>query len=392
MIQLCDKNKCCGCSSCKQACPKQCITMVHDVDGILYPRIDTTKCINCKVCVKACSVLNKKESRFPYYTIAAFNKNNNIRKESSSGGIFTLVAEKIINEGGVVFGARFNNNWDVIHDYTDNIENLQWFRGSKYVQSCIGNCYSIAKTFLDKNKKVLFTGTPCQISGLRQYLGKEYDNLICMDVICHGVPNQLVWQDYLREHKQILGNKYISYRDISFRNKDNGWKGFNIRMLYVQNGYNVSDKVYSHSEPFYNNTYMTAFLNNLSLIPSCFSCHAKCGKSGSDITIGDFWGVDEILQEFDDDKGCSIVLCYTEKGNKMIESLKMQCKEVLYSEILKHNMCIEQSVERPLYWGLFYKLWIILGFHKALKIIRTRNLVIRIVRRTYILLAYKNGI
>ena len=178
MIDKKEKNNCCGCGACVQICPKQCISMAADNEGFLYPQVNSAICIDCGLCEKVCPVINQSAPREPLVVYAAKNNNEDIRLKSSSGGIFTLLAEKVIEEGGVVFGAKFDADWNVIHDYTETIEGLAAFRGSKYVQSIIDDNFKTAKQFLNNGRKVLFSGTPCQIAGLKKYLRKEYDNLL----------------------------------------------------------------------------------------------------------------------------------------------------------------------------------------------------------------------
>lgn len=202
MIDIKDKKLCCGCNACVQRCPKQCISVQKDEEGFLYPIVDLSICIDCGLCEKVCLVLNQGSERNPIEVFAAVNKDDSIRMQSSSGGIFTALAEQIIQEKGVVFGARFDEKWEVKHDYTETIEGLKAFRGSKYVQSRIGDTFSKAEFFLKAGRKVMFTGTPCQIAGLRLFLRKEYENLLAVDIICHGVPSPLVWRKYLGEKTQ----------------------------------------------------------------------------------------------------------------------------------------------------------------------------------------------
>jgi coenzyme F420-reducing hydrogenase beta subunit len=173
--------------------------MREDREGFLYPEVDSERCCNCGLCSEVCPVINRREAGKPLYVYAAKSRDEEIRRQSSSGGIFTLLAEKILDENGVVFGARFNENWEVIHDYVETKDELVFFRGSKYVQSRIGESYLQAQQFLEKGRKVLFSGTPCQISGLKFFLGKEYDNLLTVDIVCHGVPSPLVWRMYLNQ-------------------------------------------------------------------------------------------------------------------------------------------------------------------------------------------------
>ena len=199
MIEIKDKKDCCGCSACVQRCPKQCITLKEDNEGFLYPIVDKKTCIDCGLCEKVCPILHQGEPQKPLKVYAAKNLNEEIRRQSSSGGIFTLLAEQVIQEGGVVFGARFDENWEVKHDYTETIEGLAVFRGSKYVQSRIEDNYKKAEEFLKQGRKVLFSGTPCQIAGLKRFLRKEYEELLTVDFVCHGVPSPGVWRKYLKE-------------------------------------------------------------------------------------------------------------------------------------------------------------------------------------------------
>ena len=187
-----------------QCCSRHCISMHEDNEGFLYPIVDKEACIDCGLCEKVCPVIHQGEPTEPLSSYIAINPNEEIRLKSSSGGIFTLLAEKIIADGGVVFGARFDKNWNVVHAWTDTIVGLAPFRGSKYVQSRIGNTYKETKEFLQQGRKVLFSGTPCQVAGLKKYLRKEYDNLLTVDFICHGVPSPGVWRRYLSELRESL--------------------------------------------------------------------------------------------------------------------------------------------------------------------------------------------
>ena len=187
MIHIQQKEDCCGCGACMQICPKQCITMTEDEEGFLYPRIDNTQCIGCNLCEKVCPVINQRPVREPLHTYASIYNNDSVRKESSSGGMFTYFAEQILNKHGVVFGATYTNKWEVIHTYIEHINELWKLRGSKYVQSYIGESYQQAEKFLKQGRFVLFCGTPCQIAGLHGYLRKAYNNLYTIDIICHGL-------------------------------------------------------------------------------------------------------------------------------------------------------------------------------------------------------------
>ena len=364
MIQILDKSQCCGCTACVSICPKQCITMREDEEGFLYPVVDSSHCIDCNLCKKVCPELYPKEMREPLHVYAAKHKNEQVRLASSSGGIFTLLAEKIIDEGGVVFGVRFNNNWDVVHDYTETMEGLAVFRGSKYVQSYMGDCYLKAKSFLEQGRKVMFTGTPCQIAGLKNFLRKDYDNLLTVDVVCHGVPSPKVWQVYLDEiarkggKNSVLSHPIVEKTEINhidFRSKSIGWKKFSFALTLSKATADGEKNTVLLSSIFTENPYMNAFLSNLSLRPSCYDCPAKSGKSGSDITIADFWGIEDVLPEFDDDKGISLVLSYSEKGGRWLAGLDCECIEVDYWSAQRMNPLISTSVSKPINRAFFFR-------------------------------------
>ena len=218
MITIFDKTNCCGCGACSNICPKSCITMQADEEGFLYPKINKKTCINCGLCEKICPILNKPKTYQILQCYAAKHKNSKIKLKSSSGGIFTALAENILKEGGVVFGAAFDKDWNVRHTFCKNLNDLDKLRRSKYVQSDIGLTYRQTKDFLDKECKVLFTGTPCQIAALRNFLGKEYENLLTAELFCHGVPSPTVWQKFLEENTQKNRIKAID-----FRHKRLGW-------------------------------------------------------------------------------------------------------------------------------------------------------------------------
>lgn len=336
MIKIIDKKNCCGCSACASACPKQCISMQSDNEGFLYPVINETDCIDCGLCEKVCHELHPFEERHPLKVIAAINNDEEIRLKSSSGGIFYLLAEKTIAEGGVVFGARFDNEWQVVIDYAETMEGVQAFMGSKYVQARMESAYSDAKRFLEEGRKVLFSGTPCQIAGLQHFLRKPYDNLLTVDIICHGTPSPKVWGMYLDE-VVTAGRKAI--KDVQFRNKRNGWKGFNFTMNYNEEDQSIS--LCSHHQE---NHYMRAFLRDMILRPSCYNCQAKGGRSHSDITIADFWGVNVEIPEMDDDKGTGLVLINTDKGQVALDWSKLKYKETTLEQALRHNPAYHHSV------------------------------------------------
>ena len=366
MIEIIDKHNCCGCSACVQTCPKQCIAFSEDEQGFRYPFVDKDNCIDCHLCEKVCPFLNQNEKKKPLEVYAAINPDEDVRMKSSSGGIFTMIAEAVIAEGGVVFGAQFNMNWGVVHNYTETIEGLDTLRGSKYVQSIIGESYNQAKRFLNEGRKVLFSGTQCQIAGLNHFLGKEYDNLLTVDVICHGVPSPMVWRDYLSNRTP---NTITS---ISMKDKHKSWRNYNITFVF-QN--------FVESKRTSKDAYMLAFIKNLSLRPSCFNCPAKNGKSNSDITLGDFWGIEHVLPEMDDDKGTSIVCANTAKGIKILKGLSAIMRMVDYEKSVPYNTCIVKSTTEPINRSAFWESYRESGGQVMNALLKKTNILKKIFRK-----------
>lgn len=338
MITITDKSQCCGCSACAQRCPKQCISMQMDNEGFLYPQVDISKCIDCHLCEKVCPVINQYEARTPLNVYAAKNSDDEVRHQSSSGGIFTLLAEQTIKDGGVVFGACWDKEWNVKHDSVDNISDLYRFRSSKYLQSVIGDNYLKAEHFLKTGRKVMFTGTPCQIAGIKHFLRKEYDNLLTVEVICHSVPSPGVWQQYLTTRLNTLKWEKSDIRNISFRDKKTGWKTYSF-VIENKDGN-------SFIELSSKNAFMRGFLADLYTRPSCHACPAKQLKSGSDITLGDFWSIESLMPEIDDDKGVSAIIVNTDKGKQVLHNINVELHEVQYNELTTRNPALVKSFHK----------------------------------------------
>lgn len=379
MIEIEEKSKCCGCSACVQRCPKQCIALQEDTEGFLYPKVDESVCIDCGLCEKVCPVINQSAEREPLAVYAAKNPDEEIRMQSSSGGVFTLLAEKVLYEGGVVFGACFNERWEVVHDYVETKEELKKFRGSKYVQSKVGETYREAETFLKQGRKVLYSGTPCQIAGLKLYLRKSYGNLLAVDFICHGVPSPGVFRTYLQtEINRCAARKggkntvllpsipLISERDgldlhgmsiksISFRDKRKGWKKFGFALTLSEAAAEGENSVSLSYEPLNKNLFLRGFLCNIYLRPSCYYCPTKCLKSGSDVTLADFWGIGRLKPEIDDDRGVSAVTVNTEKGKVALHNLKAELYAMLYEALIKYNPALVESASEPQKRSEFFK-------------------------------------
>ena len=334
MEKIIDKNKCCGCHACMNICPKNAITMKDDEKGFKYPVIDQKKCIDCGMCKKSCPVLNNKENEHMVEAYACYNTNLDERLNSSSGGIFVLLAKQIIKRNGVVFGASFDKNFNVIHSFVKNEKDLYKFMGSKYTQSNIGDTYKKVKDFLEQDKYVLFTGTPCQIEGLKSYLKKDYKKLYTQDIICHGVPSPKVWQKYLDYQKSVKGEKIKS---ISFRNKDSGWSLFRMKISFATKVYSVKNS---------KDLFMRTFLSNICLRDSCYNCSFKKKYRISDITLADYWGINSIHPEFNDDKGVSLLIVNSDKGRKLFDNIKGSIKYIKtdFDKAIDINIAMTKSV------------------------------------------------
>lgn len=305
-------NKCSGCTACMVGCPVQCIHMKPDMDGFLYPHIQADVCLHCGKCERICPVLNNtREDTLLPVAYAAKNKDAGIKAHSSSGGVFSALAEDTISRGGAVFGARLTEILTVEHCMVESVQELASLRGSKYVSSQLGDCFRQVREQLNAGRPVLFSGTPCQVEGVLAFLNRPYDNLLTADLICHGVPSAKVWTAYCAE-REAKQNARITF--ASFRNKDRGWKQFSMKLEF-DNG-----AVYRSSlqeDPF-----LRAFLTNLCLRPSCHDCVFKSKNRKSDITLADFWGVQQIMPQEDDDQGVSLVLAHSEKGKKALRRLE----------------------------------------------------------------------
>ena len=311
MIQI-PPNDCCGCFACVNACPKGAISMNSDKEGFLYPRINQSLCVHCNLCTKACPVINDCQRNTPYFenAFAAFIRDENIRKQSSSGGVFSALAKGVLKNNGIVFGATLDKE-DVskcVFVGIDDTNDLPLLQGSKYVQAEIGYAYKSAKSYLQEGRMVLFSGTPCQIAGLYSYLkGNKFDNLFTVDVVCHGVVSPLVYKKYLHFVENENSSKKI--QTVSFRNKISGWRNYSMSIKF-SDGSEISSLNT-------NDLYMRAFLSNISARKSCSSCKYSRIPRVADISLGDFWGVKHIHPELNDDKGVSLVSVNNEHGKSL---------------------------------------------------------------------------
>lgn len=315
MINVKDKSKCCACTACKSICPQNAINMKPDEEGFLYPVIDRKKCIDCGLCEKVCPIMNTKEEKKRQNAYIFQYNNDKIRRESTSGGAFTAIAEYVIDNGGVVFGAMFDEEFKVIHGSVNNKKDLCKFRNSKYVQSSIKNTFKEAKEYLQEGRLVCYSGTSCQIEGLKKFLGKEYENLILVDVVCRAVPSPLIWEKYLNVQKE----KYKDINNIVFRDKYYGYKYSNLS-IYNKNGDNKNE----YHKGVESDPYLRAFFSNICDRPSCYKCVFKKQNRESDITIWDCFNVEKYNKEMDDDKGTTRILTNSDKGKEIVEKLMLK--------------------------------------------------------------------
>lgn len=316
-------NLCTGCTACCVVCPVSAITVQEDEFGAKYPKIDETKCVQCSLCEKTCPVLQIEQgnaspaSVLNVYAIQA--EDEQLRRESSSGGLFSLLAKHVLSENGVVVGCTMTEDCSAAqHVIVENEADLALLRGSKYVQSDLGDVLKKTIALVKAGRKVLFSGTPCQVAGLHYALGKKkYDNLWTVDFICHGVPVPFAWKKYLHDHECKQGAKA---RKVFFRDKMNGWRTYTL-VVEFENGAKYTSKVTE-------DLYLRGFINNAYLRSSCYHCKAKGDSYFSDITIADFWGVDKHVPNFNDNRGTSLAIIHTEKAAKVLNAISAQLRKV----------------------------------------------------------------
>lgn len=330
MMQLCEKNLCTGCSACASVCPYGCISMESDSEGFLRPVADASRCTGCGLCAKACPVLNAvKGSQLPE-AYAAKNKDETVRAVSTSGGVFTLLAEHVLSRGGVVFGAAFDADFKVEHRLVDQPEQLAALRGAKYAQSDLGRTFRQVQEQLSQGKQVLFSGTPCQVAGLRAFVGREDANLLLVDLVCHGAPSPAVWEKYVawRSEQMADGHRPVTVSHVS---KDAGWTAYamDIRWPFGRN-YTASDR----EDPF-----LRAYRGDLCLRPSCHRCSFKGLNRPADFTLGGYWGVGKQVPSMNDHKGTSVVLVHSDKA----KALWAQLAPAMATHPVDVRRCMEQN-------------------------------------------------
>lgn len=315
MPKLVNWEQCCGCGACANKCPKQAIAMQPNHEGFLHPVVDAEKCVECGACEKVCPglLVAKNEQAQPQAFIVQ-HKDDAVRYQSTSGGAFTAIAEEVIRRGGVVFGAVMTDDLTVKHDYVSDIEGLAKFRNSKYVQSEIGEFYSVARKFLNEGRTVCFSGTPCQINGLYKYLGKDYENLIAVDVVCKSVPSPLVFKKYV-EYKK---NREGAISDVVFRDKKRGFLYCTMSHYLSHEDRKTAKDVYRRGSE--SDEWLRMFLSGRISRRSCMTCPYQASNRVGDFTLGDIWETGNA--KLDDNKGTTLVHVWTKKGAEFLDSIK----------------------------------------------------------------------
>ena len=357
MVEICPENLCCGCGACVNICPRNSISLKQNEEGFFFPEIDNQTCVDCQLCIKSCpanSVPAYNKAQESVY--AAWALDDNIRKTSSSGGVYSVLANYILSQGGVANGVRFNGELLAVHGLFDNPEDIKSCRGSKYVQSYPGNIYSEVKAALLSGKKVLFTSTPCQVNALYRFLGKNYENLYTCDFVCHGVPSPQYLQNCV--NKMTGGADDIS--EVTFRNLS-GWAGYKLRAY---------GKKSSFDEQVIDNSYIKTFLAGANCRYACYSCPFARNERVADITIGDFWGLGKYKPFLHDiSSGVSLLIVNNEKGEKLFSEVKDQLFTQLrtFHEAARDNHQLCRNVSLPANRADFYRDAENLSFNELVK-------------------------
>lgn len=313
MISIQEKKDCSGCSACASICGHECIYMGTDEEGFLYPEVDASKCISCGLCERVCPIINVPKHNEISQVIAAKSNDELSRFKSSSGGVFRLLAEEVLSAGGVVVGCRFNEHMEAVHAVAHSMAELEGLMSSKYVQSATRGIFEEVRGILRQGTVVLFSGVPCQVAALKNFLMKNYDNLMTVDILCHGVPSPKFFKDYLGSLERRYNGEIES---LSFRWKEKSWK-----RLYINAAFNNKKRHFLYSGY---DSYMQLFLSDRLQRPSCFHCPYNTLNRPGDISLGDFWGIGKKYYDFDDNRGVSMVLINNEKGQEIWDRVAKQ--------------------------------------------------------------------
>ena len=344
MVQ--EKESCTGCGMCTAICPSSAIQMQADSHGFLHPVVDVGECADCGLCAQKCPVSTPPQVSTHTDILAGYAKDEALLSGSSSGAIFPILAAEIIRRSGIVFGAAFDENFDVVHTSAETLSELAALCSSKYVQSRIAvDCYSQVKKLLADGRWVYFSGMPCQVAALKSYLGRDYDTLITQDTACHSVPSPLVWDEYKAELEKQYSGKLTSF---SFRNKANGWEAYHIRAAF--------DNGREFAQPAAESPYQRGFIKGLYSRSSCFVCKFKGIERCSDITLADYWGVKGIQPDAYNPQGTSLVLIHSEKGRCLLEGCKDQLQlQPAAKDVFAFNPAVLAPIQNPVHYDEFWE-------------------------------------
>ena len=343
-MKLKNKDECTGCGLCSNVCPAECIKMEGDSEGFYYPFVNQKICVVCGRCEKYCynTVTNPPKEVHVY---AAYNKDLIRRLKASSGGIFELLSREVLSRQGVVFGVKMDG-LEAIHTYVETLEDLDLLLGSKYMQSDVGRSYQQVKEFLQEGRWVLFSGTPCQVDALLKFLGEKPECLLTVDFICHGISSPKVFEKYIDENVELNGNP----TQICFRDKTEGWNDFSMAM--------ITEKGQYYRKNMHEDVYLQSFLKNMNLRRSCFNCVFRTVARVSDLTLGDFWGCENIWKDWMENKGYSLIFVQNEKGKKFWNSIQngIISREVDLEKVLAYNQSMLISPWDKYSRDLFFKM------------------------------------
>lgn len=357
MISL-QKKDCCGCAACANICSHKCITMREDAEGFLFPCVDSLNCVQCGLCDRVCPIQHVPQNNMVIKVFAGKNKNEIERFRSSSGGIFGLLARNYIENGGVVVGCKLDEGMQAIHAVVENLQDLDSLFSSKYVQSSTQGIFIKVKQLLEKGEKVLFSGTPCQVAALRNFLGGEKKNLATIDILCHGVPSPKILREYIQRLEKRYDSRMIS---LSFRCKQKSWKRLYINAVF-KNG--RRHHLYSGYD-----SYMQLFLSDCLQRESCFHCPYNTLYRPGDISLGDFWGIGKKYPDFDDNRGVSMILTNNEKGEKLWNSIneRVEYFETDIDTAVYGNKVLVQHLPSDVARNEFYRDYVMFGLDRAIE-------------------------
>lgn len=340
MISVKHKDNCCGCEACVQICPQKCISFGEDGEGFRYPQVDVSRCVQCGLCEKACPMLHQPLLTTSPTPFCYQNPDVEVLSKSSSGGLFTALADRFVDDNGIVVGARFDEHWEVVHSCVSTKEDLWALCTSKYVQSRMGDIYHEVSRRLTEGRRVLFCGTPCQVAAVRQSCRKNLELLTCVDFVCHGVPSPLVWRKWLAS---VTNGREVAA--VNFRSKEKGWHNYSLQITLAD-----GEKL-SYTIP--ESTFTRAFSANIILRPSCYRCKMRGLHRLSDVTMADFWGMGQLLGR-DDDDGVSLAFANTETGNSLLDAVGAERLNASASHWVRFNHSYDCQTPTTALRGVFF--------------------------------------